>query len=55
MSTRKLVASDRFAADPYSYYEEWRKRGNVIRLDREDIWILTGYDEAVAALKNARV
>jgi cytochrome P450 len=55
MTIRDLVASTEFALDPFPYYEEWRKAGSVMRMDDEDVWIISGYDEALSALKNTRV
>ena len=40
--------------DPYGYFEEMRARGPVCQLEKRDILMVTGYDEAIEVLRNTR-
>lgn len=40
--------------DPYEYFEEIRAKGPVYQLRNRDILVVTGYEEAVEVLGNAR-
>jgi cytochrome P450 len=44
--------SRRYHADPYSAYAELRERSPVARNERLGFWILSRYDEVLAALKD---
>lgn len=39
--------------DPYGWFEEMRAKGPVCRMANRDLWLVTGYDEAVEILNNA--
>jgi cytochrome P450 len=47
-----VLASRRFAASPFEYYEAWRANGDAVRVPRENVWVILGYDAAAAALKD---
>ncbi len=53
--TRSVVVTPDFANDPFAYYAEWRKGGNVVQLENENVWLVLGYDAAMAALKDSQV
>ena len=38
--------------DPYEWFEEMRAKGPVCRMANRDLWLVTGYDEAVEILNN---
>lgn len=38
--------------DPYSWFEEKRSEGPVCRMANRDLWLVTGFDEAVEILNN---
>lgn len=40
--------------DPYEYFEEIRAHGPVYQLKNRDILVVTGFDESVEVLRNAR-
>ncbi|MBL1095976.1 cytochrome P450 family protein [Streptomyces coffeae] len=47
-----------FFDDPHKYYRRWRKSGPVLRVRRPSglpHWLITGYDEARAALADPRM
>lgn len=51
------IASSRFKADPYPFYARLRAGAPVYRVilpDRRPAWLITRYDEVVAALKDER-
>ena len=40
------------AADPYPYYEELREVAPVHHLERDDVWVVSRYDDVVAVLRD---
>jgi len=57
MSSNASVERDFFTdqsvlLDPYSWLDESRAKGRVRRLDGRDVLMVTGFDEAVAVLRN---
>ncbi|MEU7766549.1 cytochrome P450 [Nocardia sp. NPDC049190] len=52
------VVGDDFPADPHRYYDHWRERGPVLRVRLANgmrVWVVTGYEEARAALADPRL
>ena len=52
------IASPDFKADPYPYYARLRAEAPVCKIvlpTREDAWLVTRYDDVVAALKDERL
>ncbi|HVY08859.1 MAG TPA: cytochrome P450 [Mycobacteriales bacterium] len=47
--------SRRVQADPYPYYRELRAHAPVYHLPEEQLWVLTRYDDVVAALRDPQV
>jgi cytochrome P450 len=40
--------------DPYEWFEEMRAKGPVCRMANRDLWLVTGYEEALEILNNAK-
>src|SRR5262245_21407458 len=52
------IASAAFKADPYRLYARLRAEGPVYRVtlpDRRPAWLVTSYDDVMAALKDERL
>jgi cytochrome P450 len=56
-STRVDLASPQFKANPYPFYARLRAEEPVCRVtlpNRQAVWLITRYDDALAALKDER-
>ncbi|AUX27269.1 cytochrome P450 [Sorangium cellulosum] len=54
MSRLHLLAKD-VRENPYPFYAELRRSSPVCQVDPNDMWVVTRYDDVVAALKNTQV
>jgi cytochrome P450 len=54
LAERDFFTDHMILKDPYAYFEAVRERGPVVRLPGRDYIVVTGFDETLEVLKNAR-
>jgi len=53
MKERDYYTDHSVLLDPYTWFEEKRKEGPICRMANRDLWLVTGFEEAVEILNNS--